>query len=270
MADEPRFRSDLFHGIADDYRRFRLGYPAALLDEVRARVELGPDATVLDLACGTGQIGLAIAPYVAHVLAVDQEPDMVEVGRRAAEEQGLDNIRWSVASAEDVVLAATYDLVTIGNAFHRLDRERVARRLVPHLTDGGGIALLWSGPPSDGDAAWQQVLQDTIEEWQDRAGTRDRVPDGWAEAIERDPHADVLRRAGLADVETFELTLAHVWTIEGLTGFLLATSFLSRAALGGHAGAFETDLRERLLACDPGGAYAQQITYAVELARRRT
>jgi len=268
MAAEPRFRTDLFRGIADDYRRFRLGYPSEFLDELRARIGLGPDATVLDLACGTGQIALAIAPHVAHVLAVDQEPDMVEVGRQAAEEQGIDNIRWSVASAEDVVLEETYDLATVGNAFHRLDRERVARRLVPHLTDRGGIALLWSGPPSEGDAPWQRVLQDTIEEWQDRAGTRDRVPDGWAEAIEHDPHADVLRRAGLPDVETFELAVAHVWTIDGLTGFLLATSFLSRAALGRHAGAFEEDLRDRLLACDPDGTYEQQITYAVELARR--
>jgi len=268
MAGEPRFRTDLFRGVADDYRRFRLAYPAELLDELRARADLGSEATVLDLACGTGQIALAIAPYVTQVLAVDQEPDMVAVGQRAADEEGLDNIRWSAAPAEAVVLEETYDLVTIGNAFHRLDRERVARRLVPHLADGGGIALLWSGSPSDGDAAWQQVLQDAIEEWQDRAGTRDRVPDDWAKVIQRDPHEDVMRRAGLSDVETFELGTAHVWTIDALVGFMRSTSFMSRAALGVHAHAFEQDLRERLLACDPAGTYEQRLTYAFVLARR--
>ena len=39
-----------------------------------------------------------------------------------------------------------FDLVTIGNAFHRLPREAVARGILGWLKPGGFLALLWGGP----------------------------------------------------------------------------------------------------------------------------
>lgn len=270
MGEDPRFRTDLFRGAADDYDRYRLRYPAGLLDDVRRHADLGPDAQVLDLACGTGQVALAIAPDVGEVHAVDQEPDMIAVGQRAAERAGITNVRWRVGTAEDVDLDGPYGLVTIGNAFHRLNRQHVADRLVPHLTDRGAIALLWTGMPSEGDAPWQRVLREAIEEWLRRPGLDDRLPADWEEPIERVPHEEVLRRAGLEDVETIETHVDHVWTIETLIGFQHGTSLLNRAALGPRADAFAKDLRERLVACDPSGTFPQTISYAAEVGRRAT
>ena len=42
---------------------------------------------------------------------------------------GVTNIRWITAAAETVELDGAFDLVAIGNAFHRLDRDAVAGRL---------------------------------------------------------------------------------------------------------------------------------------------
>lgn len=61
-----------------------------MLAELRERV--GRSGTLLDLAYGPGQITLPMAPYFDRVLAVDLEPDMVDVGRAAAERAGLANI----------------------------------------------------------------------------------------------------------------------------------------------------------------------------------
>jgi SAM-dependent methyltransferase len=263
-----RFRKDLYRGTAEHYERFRLGYPPVLIDHLRARTGLGPASRVLDLACGTGQITFALAPHVGDVVAVDQEAEAVALGERKAQRLGVPNTRWLVAAAEEVQLDGAFDLVAMGNAFHRLDRNAVAQRLVPHLAPGGGIALLWGGEPLGDGRDWQQVLRDTLVRWRDIAGTQDRVPDDWREAIDRDPHKHVLTRAGLAYEGKFEFRVPHRWSVDSLVGFVYSTSFLSLAALGAHAAAFEEDLRARLLACRPDGEFEQDLSYAYEYARR--
>lgn len=150
MTGELRYRKDLFRGTAEHYDRFRPPYPSALLDDLRARVPLDGPGRLLDLACGTGQVAFALAADVAEVWAVDQEAEAIRLGRRKARRDAVDNIRWIAAAAEDVVLEGRFDLVTIGNAFHRLDRDAVAGRLVPHLSERGCLALLWGGTPWTG------------------------------------------------------------------------------------------------------------------------
>ena len=269
MVDrEPRFKRDLFKGTAEYYDRFRPPYPSALLDDLRARVPLGDSSRLLDLACGTGQIAVPLAGDVAEVWAVDQEAEAVEFGKRKSEHLGIANIRWITATVESVALDGSFDLATIGNAFHRLDRDAIASRLVEQLAECGCVALLWSATPWRGDELWQTALHDTLERWVDAIGLRDRVPEGWEQVIDQDPHEQVLRRAGLSYEGSFEYSTVQRWTIDMLIGFVYSTSFLNRAALGPRVEAFESDLRMRLLATRPDGVFEQDLTFMYDLARR--
>jgi SAM-dependent methyltransferase len=263
-----RYRKGLYEGTAAYYDRFRPRYPDVLLDDLRARVHLDGTGRLLDLACGTGQLAFALEGDVAEVWAVDQEAGSIEFARRKALRLEATHIRWIAAAAEDVALEGAFDLVTVGNAFHRLDRGVVARRLVPHLRDGGCMALVWGGAPWRGTRAWQGVLHAILERWRDAMGARDRVPQGWEQVMDRDPHEDVLRRAGLAYEGRFEFTIVQRWTLESLIGFVYSTSDLNRAVLGRHSDGFESDLRRHLLACRPDGAFDQDLTFAYQLARR--
>ena len=263
-----RYRKDLYRGTAEYYDRFRLPYPVALIDDLRARVPVDGDSRVLDLGCGTGQIAFALTPLVGEVWAVDQEPDAVEFGRTKSARLGVGNIRWITATAEDAALDGTFDLVAIGNAFHRFDRDAVAKRLFPHVKRRGCVALLWSGTPNRGDRPWQRVLNDTLERWMDIVDARDRVPAGWQEAMDRDPSEQVLRRAGFAYEGESEFSVAHRWSLESLTGLVYSTSSLNREALGERVDDFEADLRGQLLSCCPDGVFEQDVTFACELARR--
>ena len=242
VAGELRYRKDLFAGTAEYYDRFRPPYPAVLLDDLRGRVPLRGTGRLLDLACGTGQVAFALAADFAEVWAVDQEAEFIEFGERRAQTLGVTNIRWIAAAAEDVALEGAFDLVGIGNAFHRLDRDVVAKRLVPHLSERGCVALVWGGPAWRGDRPWQRVLVDTLERWMDAVGARDRVPEGWEQAMEQDPHEQVLRRAGLAYEGSFEFSAVKRWSVESLLGFVSSTSFLNRAVLGHRVDEFESDL----------------------------
>ena len=256
VAGELGFGKDLYRGTAEYYDRFRPPYPAVLFDDLRARVPLGPASRVLDLACGTDQIAFALAAGIGEVWAVDQEAESVEFARRKAARVGSTSIRWIVASAEEVVLDGSFDLVAIGNAFPRVERGVVANRLVPHLLKGGCVALLWSDTPTQGDRPWQRVMRATFERWIDALGARSRPPAGWEQAMARTPHEQVLRRAGLSYEGKFEFSAATRWSLESLIGFVYSTSLLNRGVLGNRADEFERNMRDELLNCCSDGVFA--------------
>src|SRR5262249_42575405 len=148
VSDPLEFDPDLYRGTAGHYDRFRLAYPRVMLDELLGVVQPSGRGRLLDLACGTGQITLAIAARFGGGLAVDQEPDMIEAVRDKARVAGASHVRAVVAAAEGLdAPPGAFELVTIGNAFHRLRRDAVAADAFRWLEPGGFIALLWSTGP---------------------------------------------------------------------------------------------------------------------------
>jgi ubiquinone/menaquinone biosynthesis C-methylase UbiE len=262
-----QFRTDLYQGTAPDYDRYRPPYPEALFDDLRQTLPLRGHEKVLDLACGTGQIAFPLARHTAEVLAVDQEEESVAFGRAKAEAAGVTNISWLTGAAETVALGGHFDLITVGNAYHRLDRPAVAERMRSWLSPGGSVALLWADSPSQGDQPWQKAVEELFVEWMAKARTTDRVPAGWQAAIEEDPHEQVLCRAGFDYVGKFEFTAEQTWTVETLVGFAYSTSLLNRRALGDMATELERDFDKRLSACTSDGTFRQSVSYAYELAR---
>jgi SAM-dependent methyltransferase len=264
---EPNFRRDLYRGTARDYDEFRVPYPAAMIGDLRSRAGLDGTGRLLDLACGTGQITFSMHDDFDDVWAVDQEQDAVELGRAKAEQQGLQNVRWIAMAAESLdAPEGFFRLVAIGNAFHRLPRQLVARRVRRWLAPGGYLALLWSSAPWTGHADWQEALGRAIRDWKAEAQTTDRVPPGLNEDLARHPNASVLEEAGFLMIGKYRFPTAHEWTLQALIGHLYSTSFLSREALGHHRERFEADLRGRLLECKPAGVFAETIDFAYELA----
>lgn len=160
-------------------------WPAALVDDLRERVGLDGSGQLLDLACGTGQVTLAFAPYVERVVAVDREQNMVDEARHQAVRAGIGNVDWEINSAEDVRMPpGSVRLVTIRNAFHRMDRPLIAKLALVWLAPDGWLALLHS------NSFWSS----------DRNGT-DSGP--------ARTHAEVLRDEGFGSVEEYAFTTSH-------------------------------------------------------------
>jgi ubiquinone/menaquinone biosynthesis C-methylase UbiE len=125
--DTPRnFQAGAFAGTAEAYFRYRPPYPKALLASLVTQAHLPGSAVLLDLACGPGRVTLDLAASFEHVHAIDLEIEMIEVGRREAARRGVRNVEWRVGRAEEVSIAAeSVDLITIGEAFHRLDQAAI-------------------------------------------------------------------------------------------------------------------------------------------------
>jgi ubiquinone/menaquinone biosynthesis C-methylase UbiE len=268
MPAEPEFRTDLYRGTASFYDAFRVPYPQDLLDDLRLRARVTGAGRLLDVACGTGQITFGLSRHFAEVWAVDQEPEAIALARAKALGLGIHNVRWIAGRAEDVAGDGYFELVAIGNAFHRLQRRVVAEAAFRWIAPGGHLALLWSNPPWIESAAWQRALAETKRYWTRQAQATDRVPTSWSQVMAEEPHTAILAAAGFTNVGAFSFSVPHEWTVEKLTGFLYSTSVLSREALGRHARAFEDDLRERLMAAEPDGVFREEIHFGYDLLRR--
>ncbi len=266
MDHSPRFRTDLYRGTARFYDRYRVPYPAGMIDDLVVRASLSGTGRLLDLACGPGRVTFALARHFAEVVAVDQEEEAVSYGAAMARERGETHIEWRAGRAEDLDGAGRFDLVTIGDAFHRLDRARVAALAHRSLRPGGHLALLWTSMPWEGSAAWQKAAMELVVHWMDAAGSLRNIPADLADALAREPHLDVLAAAGFSTVGTYRFTAPRTWTPETLAGFAHSTSVLSRSALGERVEAFEQDLRDRLLAVQPDGVFHETVGFTYDLA----
>jgi SAM-dependent methyltransferase len=165
-----------FGRVAEAYARTRPPYPRAAID--RAAVELGltPDAIVLDLGAGTGNLTRLLRERFARVVAV--EPD--EAMRAQFDGEVL------AGTAERIPLPdAAVDAVFVGEAFHWFD---LARALEEIRRVGSGLAVLmrsWGETEQPGllpPPFWGE-LEDVWARF--HAKGRDDFPD-WRDALQPD------------------------------------------------------------------------------------
>ncbi|WP_432825118.1 class I SAM-dependent methyltransferase [Dactylosporangium sp. CA-092794] len=265
------FRPDLYRGTAGYYDRFRLPYPDGMVADLARRAAPSGRGRLLDLACGTGQLAFPLRRWFAETWAVDAEPDMTDVVRAKAAAAGAADVRPVTAAAEELDAAPeSFELIVIGNAFHRLRRAAVAERAHAWLSPGGHLALCWSTSPWAGPADWQRTLDRLLRRWQHTLGAGGRVPPGWERDRQQDPDHELLSRAGFELAGRHEFTAEHRWTIPDLAGHIRSTSFLPPPVLAGHAADFDADLAAELGRHSIDGHLTETVGFAYDLARKPT
>jgi SAM-dependent methyltransferase len=112
---EPGVPGTTFGRVAEAYARTRPPYPRAAVERAAVELGLGANATVLDLAAGTGNLTRALRELFASVVAVEPDVEM-----RARFEGDV-----LPGTAEEIPLAdGAVDAVFVGEAFHWFDFER--------------------------------------------------------------------------------------------------------------------------------------------------
>ena len=108
----------------------------------RVAAHLGPDDRVLEVGCGTGTTALHLAPRVASLTASDVSGRMIEIAREKAAAQGVENVRFVQATADDSSFeTGSFDVVMGFNYLHLVrDAEATVRRL-RHLLRPGGLFI---------------------------------------------------------------------------------------------------------------------------------
>jgi SAM-dependent methyltransferase len=126
---------DRFSTQSRSYAAFRPSYPSSLYDFIMKHVK--DNKTAWDCACGNGQVAKDLALRFEKVYATDQSENQL------ANAVKKDNIVYSIAPAEKTSFAeGQFDLVTVGQALHWLDRPAFfneARR----VSKPGGVVAVW-------------------------------------------------------------------------------------------------------------------------------
>jgi len=176
MSDDVR---KAFAPVAANYVTSSYHAGQEWLDEALEVAQPRPGDRALDVATGTGNLALALAPLVNRVTGLDITEEMLVQARRVAAERGIDNVDWVLGDAEQLPFGdGSLDLWACRVAahhFHDLDRSlREASRV---LRPGGrAVVIDSSGPRAARDHLHQvEMLRDpshvrmlTVEEWVER------------------------------------------------------------------------------------------------------
>lgn len=255
----------LFASAATSYARARR-YPPAVYD--RLRDLFSPDGTgrLLDVATGTGQLAVPLAPYFHEVIALDPDVDMLGEAQGATMIAGARNIAFVRARAEDLPLGlGIFHLVTIGSALHWMDRARVLETIYDMLEPGGGLAVVnaafseVSYEGADPRPVWGAILQRYLAE----------RPPPFAPDATWERHEVVIARTRFGEPQRMLVPATAEQTVDDIVALLFSTSFANRARLGPDAETFERQVREGLNALEPSGLFRQssecEILYAHKL-----
>lgn len=267
MHHETHTAAELFRSTAPYYARYRPGYPAEMFTHLTDRFGLDRSQRVLDLGCGTGQIALPLSDRVAEVVAVDPEPTMLEQGRIAADRDGQGNITWQVGSAAALpeLGLGTFDLVTIGAAFHWMDRAATLATLEAMISPAGGLVIASGGkPPQTEPPAWQAAIDAVRTAW---LGPERRAGSGtYTHPAER--HEQLLERSAFAHIETVSWDWAVERDLDAIVGLQFSYSYCAPAYFGDDQPAFEADLRAALREANPSGDFTETIRTEALIATR--
>ena len=115
-------------------------------DVLVANMELAPDAVVADIGAGSGYFTFRIAPLVprGRVIAVDVQPEMLEILDRRRRDGGFGNVETVLGSERDPRLPPeTVDAALLVDAYHEFSYPReMMTALVAALRSGGRVFLV--------------------------------------------------------------------------------------------------------------------------------
>jgi len=151
--------ADAFGNSAREYELGRPRWPEELIDRVAGELELGSDATVLDLGAGTGKLTRDLVPRFGRVIAVEPDDAM-----RAVLEEGVPEAESLAGSAEAIPLPdASVDAVFTAEAFHWYASDESVGEIVRVLRPRGGLVILWNLDFGDPDPPMGEEVDRVID-----------------------------------------------------------------------------------------------------------
>jgi len=120
-----------------------------------------PTQQVIDVACGTGSLSIAIARKAKNVIGIDLSEDMIITARRGASKKGINNIQFEIRDASEmsVYKDRQFDVAVTSMAVHQYNADlaikilagmnRIASEVIiadynHHMPRGYGRRVAWS------------------------------------------------------------------------------------------------------------------------------
>jgi SAM-dependent methyltransferase len=204
-----------FGSAGDAYERGRPSYPAEAVSFLAGEMALGPEATVAEVAAGTGKFTRLLVPGGARIVAVEPVAAMHAVLADKVPSAGV-----VAGAAEALPLAeASVDTVVVAQAFHWFRVPEALAEVARVLRPGGGLGVVWND--RDDTVAWVAELSALIR-WDDRPAPSYHEVD-WAAAVAATDR--------FGPVETRRLRLEQRLDAETLVDRVLSTSYIAASPM---------------------------------------
>jgi len=130
-------------GIAEKYSKQDIADMPSYEKKLEiTRQYLRPEMNVVEIGCGTGGTSILHAPYVNHINATDISTNMIEIARKKAEEEGVDNVTFERASVDDLRKEKDSVDVVLGlSILHLLEDKENAIRKVHKMLKPKGLFI---------------------------------------------------------------------------------------------------------------------------------
>lgn len=244
------------------YYKFRAPYSPAAFESIQASFGLNRGSRALDLGCGPGTVTIPLARIVGSVVAVDPCVEMIEEGRKAAALAGCDNIRWLCMKAELVTEElGQFDLVTMGQSFHWMQRDWVLQQVARMLKAGGGLIVINPGRRRPQES-WEPLVHEVIARY---VTPRERHP---AKSLELAHEPALLRSADFSKFTTTEYAMEFERDIAAIIGYAYSMSNSPKSDFGARAADFERELSSALLKMSSSGVFREQVETELIVAKR--
>lgn len=260
MPYEPR----RFQSAVPYYERYRLGYPERLIARVVALLGLKQGDAVLDLGCGPGSLSVPFARAGMAVTAADPEPEMLAAADEAARAAGVTLQLWRGGSYDLTADMGPYRLVTIGRAFHWMDRMATLAMLDRIVTPGGAVAFFHDAHPVLPENEWFKRLCKVG----DRYGRSAQPHIAERKALGHRRYEPFLFQSAFSELDGLTVTIRKSISEDEIVGRAFSQSTTSPDKLGAKADAFEAELRERLRELSPDGKFIEIAEMVAVIARR--
>jgi ubiquinone/menaquinone biosynthesis C-methylase UbiE len=190
MSNDDRHRVALQHRVREQFGATAQSYVDSAkhrsgrdLDRLVEVAECSPGDQALDIATGGGHTALALAPHVAHVVASDLTPKMLQAAETFIRGSGVENVSFEVAAAEALPFDDTsFDIVSCRIAPHHFaDVKAFCREVARVLRPGGRFVLMDSVAAEDDEL--DRFIND-VELRRDRSHARSYRVSEWRSWIE--------------------------------------------------------------------------------------
>lgn len=261
---EPHYDPRRFRGNVPFYTRYRLSYPAILIERIVAFAGLRAGDAVMDLGAGPGLLAIPFARAGLAVTAIDPEPDMLAVLHDEARDADVTLAILEGSSFEMPGGIGPFRLVTIGRAFHWMDRMATLEMLDKLVVENGTIALVHDDHPATVENLWRDALRELAEKY----GRADAPHVRATKASSYRTHESVLLDSSFSRLERISVIVRRELYADQIVGLGFSLSALSPERLGARASEFEKELRGELADLSPDGRFTEIAELSALIAKR--
>lgn len=207
-----------FGRSADDYARFRGGFPVELFDRLAQSFSIGlRGQRLLDVGTGTGALAREFARRGCAVTATDPSAELLTQARDLDIKAGVEVEYLQLAAERSDLPSSSFDAVTAGRCWHWFNRPAAAAEIMRLLVPAGTLVITHFDRVALAPGGVLEATQALIEQRNPDWAHSPPLTFGGGIGLYPDWVRDVTR-AGFCGIETFSLDVPVAYTHESWRG----------------------------------------------------